>query len=57
MSKIYNLYWYFAAERQNIFYKKLNGEEADLIILNSTGDKIENILQDLKLFVRKTKIA
>ena len=36
--KIYNLYWYFAAERQNIFYKKLNGEEADLIILNSTGD-------------------
>ena len=34
--KIYNLYWYFAAERQNIFYKKLNGEEApwtkDLIL-------------------------
>lgn len=26
--KIYNLYWYFAAERQNIFYKKLNGEKA-----------------------------
>ena len=25
---IYNLYWYFAAERQNIFYKKLKGEEA-----------------------------
>lgn len=25
---IYNLYWYFAAERQNIFYKKLNGEKA-----------------------------
>ena len=25
--KIYNLYWYFAAERQNIFYKKLKGEE------------------------------
>jgi len=25
--EVYNLYWYFAAERQNIFYKKLNGEE------------------------------
>lgn len=25
---IYNLYWYFAAERQNIFYKKLQGEKA-----------------------------
>lgn len=25
--EIYNLYWYFAAERQNIFYKKLNGEK------------------------------
>ena len=25
--KIFDLYWYFAAERQNIFYKKLNGEE------------------------------
>ena len=25
--KIYNLYWYFAAERQNIFFKKLKGEE------------------------------
>lgn len=24
---IYNLYWYFAAERQNIFYKKLYGEK------------------------------
>ena len=23
--EIYNLYWYFACERQNIFYKKLNG--------------------------------
>ena len=34
--KIYDLYWYFAAERQNIFYKKLNGEDApwtdDLIL-------------------------
>jgi len=26
--KIYNLYWYFAAERQNIFYKKLQGIES-----------------------------
>lgn len=26
--EIYDLYWYFAAERQNIFYKKLNNEEA-----------------------------
>ena len=25
---IYDLYWYFAYERQNIFYKKLNGEKA-----------------------------
>ena len=24
----YNLYWYFACERQNIFWKKLNGEDA-----------------------------
>ena len=24
--EVYNLYWYFAYERQNIFYKKLNGE-------------------------------
>ena len=38
--KIYNLYWYFAAERQNIFYKKLNGEEAPW-----TEDKI---LQEYK---------
>ena len=38
-------------------YGKLNGEEADLIILNSTEDKIENILKDLRLFVRKPKIA
>lgn len=38
--KIYNLYWYFAAERQNIFYKKLNGEEAPW-----TDDKI---LQEYK---------
>lgn len=34
--KIFDLYWYFAAERQNIFYKKLNGEDApwtdDLIL-------------------------
>lgn len=32
---IYNLYWYFAAERQNIFYKKLNGEKGPW-----TNDKI-----------------
>ena len=38
--KIYNLYWYFAAERQNIFYKKLSGEEAPW-----TEDKI---LQEYK---------
>ena len=25
--KVYNLYWYFAYERQNIFWKKLKGEE------------------------------
>ena len=24
--KVYDLYWYFACERQNIFWKKLNGE-------------------------------
>ena len=27
-SKVYDLYWYFAAERQNIFWKKLEGREA-----------------------------
>lgn len=26
--EIYDMYWYFAYERQNIFYKKLNGEKA-----------------------------
>lgn len=26
--EVYNLYWYFAYERQNIFLKKLNGEPA-----------------------------
>lgn len=25
--EVYDLYWYFAAERQNIFYNKLNGME------------------------------
>ena len=25
--EVYNLYWYFACERQNIFWKKLKGEE------------------------------
>ena len=38
--EIYNLYWYFAAERQNIFYKKLRGEDAPW-----TEDKI---LQEYK---------
>lgn len=38
--EIYNLYWYFAAERQNIFYKKLRGEESPW-----TEDKI---LQEYK---------
>ena len=27
-TEVYDLYWYFACERQNIFYKKLNGEKA-----------------------------
>ena len=26
--EVYDLYWYFAYERQNIFIKKLNGESA-----------------------------
>lgn len=26
--EVYDLYWYFACERQNIFFKKLNGEPA-----------------------------
>ena len=26
--KVYDLYWYFACERQNIFWKKLNNEPA-----------------------------
>ena len=26
--EVYNLYWYFACERQNIFWKKLRGEES-----------------------------
>lgn len=26
--KVYDLYWYFACERQNIFWKKLNGDPA-----------------------------
>lgn len=38
--RIYNLYWYFAAERQNVFYKKLQGEKAPW-----TDDKI---LQEYK---------
>ncbi len=38
--KIYDLYWYFAYERQNIFWKKQNGEKAPW-----TNDKI---LQEYK---------
>ena len=38
--EIYDLYWYFAFERQNIFWKKLNGEPAPW-----TKDKI---LQEYK---------
>ena len=38
--EVYNLYWYFAAERQNIFYKKLEGKQAPW-----TEDKI---LQEYK---------
>ncbi len=26
--EVYDLYWYFASERQNIFWKKINGEKA-----------------------------
>ena len=26
-NKVYDLYWYFAFERQNIFLKKKNGEK------------------------------
>lgn len=33
--EVYDLYWYFAYERQNIFWKKLNGEPSPL-----TNDKI-----------------
>ena len=38
--EVYNLYWYFACERQNIFWKKINGESAPW-----TEDKI---LQEYK---------
>ena len=38
--EIYDLYWYFACERQNIFLKKLNGD-----LLPWTNDKI---LQEYK---------
>ena len=37
---VYDLYWYFACERQNIFFKKMNGESAPW-----TDDKI---LQEYK---------
>ena len=33
--EVYDLYWYFAYERQNIFWKKINGEIAPW-----TNDKI-----------------
>jgi len=38
--EIYDIFWYFASERQNIWYKKLNGEKAPY-----TEDKI---LQEYK---------
>lgn len=38
--EVYDLYWYFASERQNIFWKKINGEVAPW-----TDDKI---LQEYK---------
>ena len=38
--EVYDLYWYFACERQNIFVKKLNGKPAPW-----TNDKI---LQEYK---------
>ena len=38
--EVYDIYWYFAYERQNIWYKKLNGEE-----MPYTEDKI---LQEYK---------
>ena len=38
--EVYDLYWYFASERQNIFWKKLNGDPAPW-----TDDKI---LQEYK---------
>ena len=38
--EVYDLYWYFACERQNIFWKKINGESAPW-----TEDKI---LQEYK---------
>lgn len=38
--EVYDIYWYFAYERQNIWYKKLNGEE-----MPYTQDKI---LQEYK---------
>jgi hypothetical protein len=30
ITKIYDLYWYFAAERQRIFYKRLSGQQSSL---------------------------
>ena len=38
--EVYDLYWYFACERQSIFWKKINGESAPW-----TEDKI---LQEYK---------
>ena len=36
-NELYDQYWRFAAERQNIFYKRLTGQNDDL-----TGDAILN---------------
>lgn len=38
--EVFDLYWYFACERQNIFWKKINGDPAPW-----THDKI---LQEYK---------
>lgn len=38
-------------------YGDLNGNEADLIVLNSVTDGLERVLKDAKLFARKNGIA
>lgn len=35
--EIYDLYWYFAYERQNIFWNKLNGKKAPGLIIRYTN--------------------